>query len=41
MKRQMQTARELADYENLRRNVEHYAPELLGRQNSRDTTLGR
>ena len=29
MRRRMEIARELADYENLRRDVERYAPELL------------
>ena len=31
MKRRMETAKELADYENLRRDVERYAPQLLER----------
>ena len=31
MKRRLETARELADYENLRRDVERYAPQLLER----------
>ena len=43
MKRRMEIAKELADYENLRRDVERYAPELLAqnRPDSRAVNLGR
>ena len=43
MKRRMEIAKELADYENLRRDVERCAPELLtqNRPDSRAVNLGR
>ena len=37
MKRRLEISRQLADYENLRRNVERYAPELLDGHGTRET----
>ena len=41
MKRRMEISKDLADYENLRRDVERYAPQLLERGSEQNRNIGR
>ena len=41
MKRRLEISRQLADYENLRRDAERYAPQLLERENAKNMIVGR
>ena len=41
VKRRLEISRQLADYENLRRDVERYAPQLLERENAKNMIVGR
>jgi hypothetical protein len=41
VKRRLEISSQLADYENLRRDVERYAPQLLERENAKNMIVGR